>query len=421
MKKLIILGGNPETKQLVEFANSLGVFTIVIDPNPSSTAKKIASKSYNFDGFDVENIVKTAKEEDVDGILVGVADILVKPYYEICQKLNFPCYATKGAIEYLSNKANFNKLCELHSVKFIPYFKYEDIVKDDFDKFPIVIKPVDNGGGVGIEVCEKKEDFGKMYQTALNASKRKIILIERYMNCDDMFAYYTIQGGKIYLSIAGDRITKQITKNSTPVCILAKYPSKHIDKYIKYADNKIKRMIENLNIKNGILNIQFFKEDNNFFTYDPGFRLQGEGMHFYLKEINGFDHREMLINFALNGKFGESIENLNDPFLHKKRAYTIWLLLDSGKIDKIEGIEEIKREKSIIHIVQRFYEGDKVDKTFLGTEKQVFCRIYVVVDSKDEAVKTVEKIRQKVHVYNKMGKEMIFDFYNTILKEVKDG
>jgi len=95
-------------------------------------------------------------------------------------------------------------------------------------------------------------------------------------------------------------------------------------------------------------------------------------------------------------------------------------LVDKGKIEKIEGIEEIKKEKPIIHIVQRFYEGDEVRESFLGTEKQVFCRIYVVVDSKEEAVDIVKKIKEKVHVYDKDGREMILDFFNTYIKEIEN-
>ena len=38
-KKLLILGGNPETGVLVEKANDLGIITIVIDPNPEAPAK----------------------------------------------------------------------------------------------------------------------------------------------------------------------------------------------------------------------------------------------------------------------------------------------------------------------------------------------------------------------------------------------
>ena len=56
-KKLIILGGNPETGVLVDIANSMGIHTIVVDPNPNAPAKKNASESYDIDGFDVDNIV----------------------------------------------------------------------------------------------------------------------------------------------------------------------------------------------------------------------------------------------------------------------------------------------------------------------------------------------------------------------------
>ena len=80
-KKLLILGGNPETGILVDTANNLGIYTIVIDPNPESPAKQFAKKYYNIDGFDIPNLSKVAKDEKVDGILVGVADILVKPYF----------------------------------------------------------------------------------------------------------------------------------------------------------------------------------------------------------------------------------------------------------------------------------------------------------------------------------------------------
>ena len=39
-KKLIILGGNPETAVLVDIAESMGIHTIVIDPVPNTPAKK---------------------------------------------------------------------------------------------------------------------------------------------------------------------------------------------------------------------------------------------------------------------------------------------------------------------------------------------------------------------------------------------
>ena len=44
-KKLMILGGNAETAILVEMALSMGLYTIVLDPNPGSPAKKMHQKA----------------------------------------------------------------------------------------------------------------------------------------------------------------------------------------------------------------------------------------------------------------------------------------------------------------------------------------------------------------------------------------
>lgn len=76
-KKLLFLGANPETADLVRIAKEMGVYTIVTDYNPGAPAKKVADKSYNVNGIDVDALEKLAHDEKVDGVLVGVADPLI--------------------------------------------------------------------------------------------------------------------------------------------------------------------------------------------------------------------------------------------------------------------------------------------------------------------------------------------------------
>ena len=77
-KKLLILGGNPETIPLVEIANNWGIKTIVVSARHTDPAKAYAWKAYDFEGLDTGAVIKIATEEKVDGVLVGVADILVQ-------------------------------------------------------------------------------------------------------------------------------------------------------------------------------------------------------------------------------------------------------------------------------------------------------------------------------------------------------
>ena len=416
-KKLLILGGNPETGVLVKTANNLGIYTIVIDPNSKSPAKQFAKTHYKIDGFDITNLTKVANEEKVDGVLVGVADILVKPYSQLCEELELPCYATANIIDALCSKDGFMEACNIYGIQTIPSFYLDkNFDLEDLKKiqYPVMVKPVDNGGGVGMSICYNKDELIKGSKKAIKNSRKKLFLTERYMKCDDIVAYYTFQDGKIYLSAIADRITTKKQGISSPVCIASVYPSKHHEYYYKNIHPIMSEMFQGLGINNGILAIQFFVEDNNYYAYDPGFRLQGEAMHIHINAINGFDHRKMLINFALTGSMG--IKNLcekNDFLFRGNKCCTLWVLLNSGVIRNIYGIKGLEKDSSVIFVMKRFKEGDQVYENMVGNEKQVLARIYIVSKTKEELVLKINSIKSNLSVIDENGNEMIIDLLDT--------
>jgi len=416
-KKLLILGGNPETGVLVKTANTLGIFTIVIDPNSKSPAKQFAKKYYNIDGFDIDNLTRVAKDEKVDGVLVGVADILVKPYYQLCEELKLPCYATLNIIEALCSKDGFMEACNIYGIQTIPSFSLDkNFDTKDLKKiqYPVIVKPVDNGGGVGISICHNKDELIKGSKNAIKNSRKKSFITERYMKCDDIVAYYTFQDGEIYLSAIADRITTKKQGLSSPICIASRYPSKHHEQYYKKIHPIMSHMFKGLGINNGVLAIQFFVEDNNYYAYDPGFRLQGEAMHIYINTINGFDHLKMLINFGLTGFMGiKNLSEKNDFLFRGKQCCTLWILLKRGVIKNIYGIKELDNDSSVIFIMQRFNEGDEVLENMVGNEKQVLARIYIVSKTKEQLVSKINSIKSNLSVIDENGNEMIVDLLDT--------
>ena len=411
-KKLLILGGNPETGALVQEANNLGLLTIVVDPNPEAPAKKFAYRAYNVDGMDIDEIVRVAKSEQVNGVLVGVADILVPSYVEVCERLNLPCYATRAIVEAFSSKDGFIQLCKDYNVPTTPNYEFhEGFSYQDID-YPVMVKPVDSGAGVGMKICKNRTELEEGIDFALFHSKKKRVVVERYMECEDSAAYFTFENGKIYLSVMFDRYTTDKQGNSSPVCIATEYPSKYTALFLEKTFPKIKEMFESIQIKNGVLCIQFFVEDGKMYAYDPGFRLQGEGPHIYLKKVNDFDHREMLIRFAMTGKLyeGNFVEK-NDPLLSGKFAMTLLVLLKSGVITEISGWEAIKRHTHVIDHIQRFKVGNLVTKEMVGTERQVFARIYVVGESREQLKETAEFIHSTLEIYDENHTSMIVDRY----------
>ncbi|RNC88682.1 MAG: carbamoyl-phosphate-synthetase [Allomuricauda sp.] len=413
-KKLIILGGNPETAVLVDVAITMGFYTIVIDMESNSPAKRNASKSYDLNVFDVDKIVQVAKEENVDAVLIGVVDVLVKPYKEICEKLGFPCYVTDKAVEAFCSKDGFKKYCHDYDIQDIPGIYLDEnstIEKPHGLEYPLMIKPVDRGGGVGMKICRDDSDYVASVKTAMDFSKKGVVLVERYMDCDDMAAYYTFQNGVAYVSAVSDRITTKKQGDASPVCIGAIFPSKHTNLFIEKMHPKLSHLFEGLGIQNGVLNIQFFVENNEIYAYDPGFRLQGEAPHIPIAHINGFDHREMLINYAFTGIFGnDEVPLKNDPRFKGNIACTIWVLLTDGVITSIEGMDEIKKDGNTVFVLERFALGDTVKQEWLGTERQVYARIYLVGDSIRTINRKIVEFRDLLTIKDANGDSMILEW-----------
>ena len=406
-KKLLILGGNPETTPLVETANGMGVKTIVSSARPTDPAKKAAWKAFDVDGMDVPGLVALAKAEQVDGVLVGVADILVPAYCQVCSELGLPCYATKRITDVFAFKDTFKETCERYGVHGIPQFSLDaSFRREDLDRivYPVMVKPVDNGGGVGMTVAHDEAELRRGVALALENSHSGRFIVEKYMQCDDMGMYYTFKDGYCSASCIYDRYTTSEQPGRARVCLGGTYPSKHIDRYFARMHPAALRLFREIGIQNGVLMLSAFYENGEFYVYDTGFRLQGEAPHLLMKAVHGFDQREMLVRFALTGSEGAvDLAKEDDARLRGHWAATLWFLLKEGKIGRIEGLDRAADDPRVVANIQRLHEGDTVLPEWIGNEKQVLTRLYIVCDSKPALADALRHYMTNVKVFCENG------------------
>lgn len=415
-KKLLILGGNAETVPLVQMANDMGIKTIVASSVPGEPAKQIAWKGSDVDGMDVPGLIALARDEKVDGVLVGVADMLVPSYCKVCDALGLPCYATQRIVDVFAFKDIFKSTCEQYGVHGVPEFYLdENLNEEDIAKiqFPVMVKPVDSASGQGITRCDNEEELKKAVPYALSFSRKKRFIVERYMDCDDMGMYYTFKDGVCSASCIYDRYASTEQPGLSRVCLGGTYPSKHIDKYFERMHANALRMFKEIGIRNGVLMLSAFYENGEFYVYDTGFRLQGEAPHLLMKAIHGFDQREMLLRFAMTGSEGDfDLLALDDPFLKGKHAATLWFLLKKGKIWKITGLSEWINDPCAVDLIQRKTEGDVIQEDWIGTEKQVLARLYLVCDTKEALAERLHHYMDNVQVLDIYGENMLLQGFD---------
>ena len=405
-KKLLILGGNAPSIDIVEAANKLGVYTIVTDwyDTKKSPAKLVADEYWNEEIFKPELIAQLIKEHHIDGVLTGFTDSYLLQYHRICELAGLPCYATKEVFETTMDKAKFKQLCRDNGVPVIPEY---DLATFDpgiiNEKNKVIIKPVDNSGSRGVILCEKPEDFKHCLEFALSFSEKKQVVIEKYMETDSVSASYTIQDGELSLSTFNDRFVHKSADGSSVTC-LSIYPSKHLDTYLKTMNDKVCKMYKNLGVRNGLLSIQFFTDGNSFYSMEMGHRLTG-GQHYMIsKDENGISALDQLIHFAVTGRMADFSIAEKDNAIFKHTYCHIYILGKHAKIARFEGLDYLKGLPELIHFSQMKMVGDTIGPD--GTSSQKVVGLHLKLKDRNDLPRIIEDIQRVFHFYDEEGNDL---------------
>ena len=404
-KKLLIVGANPETISLIEKSKAMGIKTYVTDYEPKAFAKKFADVPCNVDGMDVEGMADLVKKEKIDGVIVGVAEALVPSYCKLCEKLNYPSFATLDQFEIMIKKDKFKSICREYGV---PVVEEYDVDNLDSVTYPVVVKPVDGCSSKGVSICNDREELDAGIEKALSFSRSKKIIIEKYMSGLEVVIYYVIQDGEPTLVAMCDRYTSKEQEGVTQLPSAYIFPSRHLDRYVKEIDEKVKIMLKGLEIQNGVLFLQAFIENGNVVIYEPGFRLNGAQEHMIVSKISGIDAKELLINYALTGKMSDKkVSELADPTFGGKWACKLSPLGRLATIYEIQGVEEIKKQERVISVNMNYEPGSTIRG--LGTQRQMIANIFTYADTKEELIETIKFVNDRFDVLDEDGKSILLE------------
>lgn len=407
-KKLLILGATTETIPLVKKAESLGVNTFVADPFPNAPAKQYSSHPVDIDCFNVDGLLKLITEYSIDGVLPGCADVLVPVYEEVCRKSQKNCYINQRIAEVFGNKKGLKEMLRKHDLPVIEEYSYEQVKAPSFDKYPIFLKPTDNNSSKGMSVVYDINGFDAAYQKALDNSKSKTVLVEKYQTCNDFFMGYLLQDGKVSVTFTADRFVNRQQKGVGTITAGMIYPSKFTDLYFSTTHEKMLAIFEELGFKNGLMHIQGFVEDGKIEFYDPALRITGGQEYLALEKLYGLDLLRCLINFALLREMSESdIQSICDCTFGGKFLCNLAFSVKGCTIGKIDGVEYAKSYPTIINVTQEHYEGAVIDR--IGTAQQNIFRMHLITSSREEMLNSIVDLQRNIIAYDDKGNNVMLD------------
>lgn len=405
-KKLLILGATPSEVELIKRAHEFGVYVIVTDNNTDrniSVAKNYADEAWDISWSDLDALERKCRLCGVDGVTAGWSEFRVENTIKLCERLGLPCYCTMEQLEVTRNKRIFKEECIFNGVPVVNEYK----TPEEVTSFPVILKPVDRAGSIGISVATNKEELDKAYAYAMDMSVCKDVIIEDYItDAVKIDSYYVIMDGNIVLVSTDDVINAK--NNGTDKVIQSGWvlPSRRHAMYEEKVDPAVRKMIEHMGIKNGYIFFSGFANDTGYFAmFEAGFRLCGGYLHSYFEKKGIVNNLDIFIFHALTGSV-KDVTWGGDKAPELKCA-TVNLYAKSGTIAKIEGFDQVAEIENCDFVLQKAHIGEKCTD-----DKAILTKIgmYYFCDESAEALdRSVEKAYEMINVLDENGEDMLFD------------
>lgn len=408
-KRILILGGTSISRQIVYAAHEIGLDVYVTDYLEDSPCKAIAEKSFMVSCTDVDAVCQLIKDENIDGVIMGYADVLMSSYVKICQKSGLPCYANLNAIEMTADKANFKDLCRQYNIPVVPEYTLDDVINDKVT-YPIITKPVDNSGARGIYICHNKEEFNIYYKESLKYSPSGNVLIERFMTGKEATIFYYLHEGEIYLLGVSDRHMLKYSDRLLQLPIGYTFPSVNQCDFIGIENENIKEMFRSLDMKEGMVFMQSFNENGKYIIYEMGYRLTGSIEQHLMEKVHKFNHLKAILNYAVGNPVDVTpLKNIN---LENAVMANVTLLLSEGIIDHYEGEKEAMEIPGVLHIHKSYPEGTVIDESVMGKLAQVGIRVLLYADNREQLLDRMDAVKDTLHIISTQNNDMILGDYS---------
>jgi len=415
-KKLLIIGGSYNDINIVTAAHDLGCYVICCDRNTDyknkAQAKLIADEAWDVDYSLTDFIVEKCKEAGVDGIMAGYNDFRCQHAAIIADRLGLPFYATPKQIEITKNKKTFKELSLKYGINTPKDQCYDNEVSEEEREkiiYPVIVKPVDNGGRRGISVCYNREELDAAIEYAFKSSVCKTIIIEDFIVGTEIAAIYTVSGDTISLSIINDKHLAILEDGTvTRLSNVGITPSKFYKLYVDTIDPAVKDFIRGIGIKSGVVFFQGIANDDEIKIFEMGFRLNGANDYKSIRRQNGTDYMKMLITHSLTGSMGDDLKNDNADF--KKQICTLCIYVHGGTVGFVDCscLDNIKGVASYTIWAE---EGRVIPEDGTTLQRAVVCKLEA--DTLDDLCDTINQVQSGVVFNDTEGKNMLFPPFDT--------
>ena len=304
--KLAIIGASYLQLPLVRKAKELGLHTLCFAWAEGAVCKDEADEFYPISIVEKEQILEVCQEKHIDGICTIASDVAAPTVAYVAEKMGLVGNTYETAVR-ANNKFLMRRAFTSGGIPCPAYHRITSFEQLDSKElqFPVIVKPTDRSGSLGITKVERQMELQTAIETALDCSFKHEAIVEEFIEGREISVEFISYQGKHYPL----QITDKVTTGAPHFVELEHHQPARLsaDQYSDIYD-LTKKALDALGVTNGASHSEYkITEDGRIYVMEIGARMGGDFIGSDLVQFStGYDYLKGVIDVAL-GRFTEPV------------------------------------------------------------------------------------------------------------------
>lgn len=210
MKKIAVIGASYLQLPLVKKAKELGYMVYCFAWDKDAVCKEVADSFYPISIIEKDKILSVCQDLGIDGICTIASDVAAPTVSYIAERMNLNANTYESAC-HANNKFQMRKILEeaaLPCPKYRCFTNTEELTAINW-KFPLIVKPSDRSGSLGVKKVIDEEELRNAVRNAIELSFKGEAMVEEFIDGREISVEFISYHGKHFPLQITDKVTTE--------------------------------------------------------------------------------------------------------------------------------------------------------------------------------------------------------------------
>ena len=299
-ERIAVLGANEPLIPFYRQAKKLGYEIIGFAWENGAVCKSFCDRFYPISFKEKDTILDLCRKEKIDGITSFSLESALPTVIYVAQSMGLVSN-TEACLLRTQSKFSQRMALEQAGIVVPKYFRVEserDLLRIECH-YPVIVKPIDNGGSKGISKVDSQEGLLEAYKYAASFSGSGHVIVEEYIDGREFSVeYISYQGRHFFL-----QITDKVTSGAPRFVEMQHHQPANISPDVhKRIREMVEKALDALKIENSPSHTEIkLNSAGELYIIETGARMGGDHISSDLVRLStGYDFVKGAIKLALN-------------------------------------------------------------------------------------------------------------------------